>query len=81
MRKWNYEKQEYEGYEVPEDWYCPVYCNDMDEKINCSSCGAIITFGDAYTSSIIHNPCSFGYPVCCNCKQVETKEDMLHRKQ
>ena len=53
----------------------------MDEEINCSSCGAKITFGDAYTSSVIHNPCGFGYPVCCNCKQAETKEDMLHRKQ
>lgn len=80
MRKWNYDKHEYGDYEIPEDWYCPIYCNDMDEVVNCSSCGKSLTFGDCYTSAVIHSGCGFGYPVCYDCRQLEIQEEFAHKK-
>ena len=34
MQKWNNEKGEYEPYEVPANWQCKLYEDDMNQKIN-----------------------------------------------
>lgn len=77
MRKWNYETKEYELYSVPEDWYCPLYENDMDKKVNCACCGKEIRVGDGYTSQEIHTFSGFGYSVCedCHAKERERRNE------
>lgn len=69
--KWNYEKQDYEPYVLPEEWRTPLYCEDMGALIDCAQCGREIEFGDAYTSLEIHNGLGFGYPVCEDCYREE----------
>ena len=71
MQKWNNEKGKYELYDVPADWQCKLYEDDMNQKINCASCGKKIRFGECYTSMEIHNVWGFGYAVCPECHQKE----------
>ena len=71
MKKFNFKTREYEPYEVPDDWFCPIFANDLDEKINCSSCGKIITFGDGYSSRCVHTDSGLGYCVCLECYEAE----------
>lgn len=79
MKKWNYKTQSYEPYSITEEWNSPVYCSDMDEVINCASCGTKITFGDAFTSRVIHTDKGFGYPVCYKCNQIEFEVEMNYK--
>lgn len=67
LQKWNYEKREYEDYEVPKDWFCKYYCASMIETVNCAHCGKVILFGDSYTSMEIHTKAGWGYAVCSDC--------------
>lgn len=67
LNKWNYEKQDYEPYEVPDDWNVKMYSNDMDEIINCCQCGCSVKYGECYTSKEVHNNFGFGYMVCEKC--------------
>lgn len=71
IQKWNNEKGEYEPYEVPADWQCKLYEDDMNQKISCASCGKEKRFGECYTSMEIHNSMGFGYAVCPECYQKE----------
>lgn len=71
LRKWNYEKREYDPYEVPDDWIVKTYSNDMDEIINCPHCGRKIRFGDGYTSIEIHTQFGMGFSVCEDCMEAE----------
>lgn len=66
MQKWNSEKHKYEPYEVPKEWYCPLFSN-LDERINCASCGKEVIVGNCYTSTLIHNEIGLGYCVCEEC--------------
>lgn len=81
IKKWNYDTRQYEPYEVPADWYVPLYCSKMDTKINCVSCGKAITFGDCYTSKVFHNSVGLGYGVCEECHEKEWKEYCERRKK
>lgn len=65
--KWNYDKREYDLYVTPEEWHTPLYCEDMDEIINCAACGRELPYGDCYTSKEIHSGGGLGYPVCEEC--------------
>lgn len=71
MQKFNRESHKYEDYKIPSDWYCPIYSDDMDEIINCVSCGKELPFGDCYTSLEIHNDIGLGYGVCRGCYSEE----------
>lgn len=71
MQRWNNKKGEYETYEVPADWQCKLYEDDMNQKISCASCGKEERFGACYTSMEIHNSMGFGYAVCPECYQKE----------
>lgn len=70
MRKWNYQKQEYDAYVVPENWNCSVL-EGLDKDINCAACGKVDKFGVMYCSFEIHNPVGFGYAVCAECHDKE----------
>ena len=72
LRKWNYDIHEYEFYNIPDEWDCRYYGNDMSEIINCCQCGKEIAFGDTYSSQEVHNFIGLGYSVCENCHEVET---------
>lgn len=69
--KWNYEKQDYEPYVIPEEWNTPLYSDDMSEIVNCARCGKEVTFGSCYTSREIHSRVGFGFPVCEECFERE----------
>ena len=81
MKKWNFEKQIYEPYRIPNNWNTPIYTSDMGEAINCAQCGKLITYGEAYTSRQIHNGLGLGYPVCEDCHNDEWKKDYESRKK
>lgn len=71
LRKWNNKEHTYEPYEIPDDWNCKTYSNDMEEVINCPHCGRKLKYGDSYTSLEIHTDMGFGYGVCEKCYQNE----------
>lgn len=71
MEKWNYKTHNYDPYEVPIDWNCKTYSEDMNEIINCASCGRKIRYGNCYTSKEIHTSVGFGYGVCSKCYEKE----------
>lgn len=67
IRKWNDEKNDYDFVEIPNNWKCPLYSNDMSLEINCVNCGASLPYGDGYTSMRYHNNSGFGYYECEKC--------------
>lgn len=71
MLNWNNEKGEYELYDVPADWECKLYEDDLNQKINCASCGKEERFGECYPSMEIHDVWGLGYAVCPECYQKE----------
>lgn len=82
LNHWNYDKQTYEPYDVPDNWNVKSYSFDMNEIINCPHCGKEVTYGSCYTSREIHTPNGFGYAVCENCYDAErTRENEWRSKQ
>lgn len=71
LQKWNWDKHKYEDYEVPKDWVCKCYSDDMSEIVNCPHCGKQIRFGEGLTSTEIHTELGFGYAVCEDCYDEE----------
>lgn len=71
INRWNYDKQTYEPYEVPDDWNVKSLAFDMDEIVNCPHCGQKVTFGSCYASREIHTQSGFGYAVCESCYNAE----------
>lgn len=80
LRKWNYKKQDYEPYEVPDEWKLILFTDDMDEITVCPHCGKEVAFGDTYTSMEIHTDGGFGYFVCKNCYEEEWKRRKADRR-
>lgn len=76
--KWNYEKQKYEPYELPEG--ACLYSDDLDAVISCARCGKKITYGSGYTSRQIHTPHGLGYAVCMDCYDKEMEEEATYEK-
>ena len=79
LRKWNYQKREYEPYEVPDDWKVSLWESDMDTVVNCPHCGRQLTFGECYTSREIHNKFGMGFGVCGDCYEQEWERDRQYR--
>lgn len=71
--RWCYSTHSYEPYFVPPNWKIVLYTDNMDEPINCTSCGKPMTYGQGYTSRELHSPVGFGYPVCESCYAEENK--------
>lgn len=78
MKKWNYKTKEYEEYTVPDSWKVKLFSVDMEEKINCASCGKSMKLGDGYTSRTIHDRHGFGYAVCEDCHSKEFEEEKAY---
>ncbi len=81
LRKWNYRRHGYELYEIPDSWHCPLIAADMAEIVNCVSCGKEMTFGEGYTSRVIHSAMGFGYCVCESCMEKELAAENAARKE
>ena len=80
MKRWSYKTQSYIKYDVPKKWKCLIYCDDMDEKINCAECGKEITFGESYSSHRIFNDSGvFSHMVCPECHEREYEEEKRYR--
>ncbi len=71
LRRWNYKKHRYDPFEVPDNWNVILTSNDLDDLINCCTCGKELKFGDSYTSMRVHNNIGLGYCVCQNCYDKE----------
>lgn len=71
VRKWNYEKHDYELYIIPDGWEVCLYTEDMDKIVNCVQCGKEIKYGNTYTSQEVHTHLGLGYHVCEDCHIVE----------
>lgn len=70
---WNFEKQDYDPYELPEGSL--TFAIDMDTICSCASCGKKMPFGDGYTSRKIHTKMGMGFSVCSNCYAKECEEE------
>lgn len=75
MIKWDSKRNEYEPYDVPDDWKCKIYCEDMNEIVNCAHCGKEVKFGRCFTSTELHTGMGFGYAVCADCYEKEIGEE------
>lgn len=71
LRKWNVSLHKYEEIEIPDNWNCKSYSNDMNEIVTCPQCGKKLKFGETYTSLEIHTNIGFGYGVCQECYDKE----------
>lgn len=80
LNKWNYEKHNYEDYEVPNYWNVVLYSNDMEEIINCPHCGEEIEYGESYTSLEFHSHLGLGYSVCEECYNKEWDKRRKYRE-
>ena len=75
VEKWNHKSKEYEPYTLNDEWYTPLYCEDMEIIVNCAHCGKEIEFGKCFTSREIHNAFGLGYPVCSDCYEEEWRRE------
>lgn len=71
LKKWNYQKKEYEEYSVPDSWNVGVYAFDMDTCVDCAHCGTPKPYGLTFTSMEIHTEAGIGYAVCDKCYEEE----------
>ena len=72
------EKRKYLEYKIPPERNCPLICDEMNEKVNCTSCWNILEFWKTYTSLQIHHDYWFWYPVCAKCYNIELQQKLLH---
>lgn len=73
LSKWNYKTHSYDLVDVPNEWRCSTYEDDMDTLINCPHCGSEFKVGDGYTSMEFHTWLGFGFIVCEECYKEELK--------
>lgn len=78
-QKWNFEKQEYEDYDLP--MVCPLLCYDMKKIIDCANCSKKIEYQEGYCSKTIHNKHGFGYPVCEECYLKELEDESKYKSR
>ena len=69
--KWNYKDGDHYLYKLPEK--AATY-RDMNDEVQCASCGKLLKFGDCYTSYEIQTlDFGMGYGVCEECYDEEIK--------
>ena len=59
LRKWNYQKHNYDKHEVSDTWNCKTFCEDLEEIVNCAQCGKQVKHGNTYVSLEIHTMMRF----------------------
>ena len=74
LNKWDYANGEYVPHRVPAEWKVSLCEADMDNIVNCASCGKELPYGETYTSMEIRTAgMGFGYAVCDECYNKETE--------
>ena len=71
--KWNYKTKDYEPCEIPEG--ASLNAPDMETVITCAQCACKLTYGNGYTSRVIHSRGGYGYSVCESCYELERREE------
>lgn len=71
LQRWDYDLHDYVPFVVPTKWNVVIYGNNMDEIINCPTCGVELKLGDSYTSKEVHDNIGFGFCVCEKCYDEE----------
>lgn len=71
LKRWNVGKRQYENYDVPDSRRVATFRNDMNEIVDCASCGKSIPYGLSYTSIEFHTAMGFGFCVCDECYEKE----------
>jgi hypothetical protein len=56
-----------------------VAFGDLEDCINCASCGKEVAFGDAYTSREHETDKGWGLTICERCNEQEYKEVLKNR--
>lgn len=79
LRKWDYSTHQYEPYNISDEWDCRWYSDDMTKIINCCQCGKELIFENSYNSQEVHSLMGFGYMVCEQCHEIETKRRLKNR--
>ena len=83
IRKWNFEKHEYN--EVENKYGAKLALiedpSELDEIIKCTNCGEEITVGVSMTSKQYHNDFGLGFPVCVACYKREWEKYFAVKKQ
>lgn len=80
MQKRNFETKKYQKHTTPEDWDCPLYCQDMTHIVNCANCWDKLLYWQTFTSKSIHNQYWLWYGICEVCYDKEIKEEQKHWK-
>lgn len=70
VQQWDTENREYHEMTIPSDWHVPLM-TDLDDMVNCVSCGELLPFGDCYTSHEYQTKHGMGYGVCSACYEIE----------
>lgn len=82
LKKWSTSSHQYIQQEIPDEWNCKMYSNNMKEIVNCPHCGKELEFGQTFTSLEFHNFLGLGYGVCKSCyeKEWERKNNDIYRE-
>ena len=78
-RKWDFDRKVYLPYNIPSA--CVLGGIDMNDTINCASCGKKLKFGESYTSKCIHNIFGLGFAVCAECNTKEFEAERTAEKE
>lgn len=66
---------------VPDSWNIKYYGEDMQEIINCVSCGRELQYGDTYCSNVYYTINGlWSYAECPECYE-KNREKYLNRKR
>ena len=76
-QKFNLATKKYEPFEIPDE--SVLISTDMNLKIKCAECKKSITFGEGYSSQVIHNSAGFGYSVCSDCHEKEISLETINK--
>lgn len=75
MRRYNYATKQYENYQVPSHWKCPLVGNYL-QPVNCASCGKELKFGHTCESLEIKSEFELSYYVCYPCYKKELSREL-----
>lgn len=79
LQRWDYTLHEYQLFPIPSAWNVVITGEDMEEIINCPTCGKEFKLGDSYTSLEVHTSVGFGFCVCQECYDEEWERRRKYR--
>lgn len=80
MKKYSFEKREFQPYDTPREkgWNCHFWL-EPEELINCAECGKELKIGECRRSLLIRTEVgNYRYAVCPECSRKEMEERRRH---